>query len=287
MRNHGGGTSALTLGDMSATSPPSAIRASALFGRPWRMLCSPPLSAVENMALDEALLRRAVRTGEAVLRTYAWERPTLSLGRHQRGRGIFDAERAARAGVDIVRRLTGGRALLHHREVTYSVTAPVSDGTSLRESYAAINAVLLRALRSLGVEASLAPSGDRLPPPASAPCFERPAAGEILHAGRKLVGSAQLREHGGLLQHGSILCHDDQALVVQLASQPVGIPVPAATLADVLGREPSHLEVATALADALSGVAGPVERFVLDPATREDLATARTRYADAEWTWRR
>src|SRR5215207_3150452 len=90
----------------------------------WRLLLSPPLGGPENMALDEALMARARRTGETVLRVYGWSRPTLSLGRNQRAAGLFDERALAERGVGVVRRPTGGRSLLHHREVTYSVTAP-------------------------------------------------------------------------------------------------------------------------------------------------------------------
>ena len=98
----------------------------------WRFLLSEPDTGVANMALDEALLARARRTGEHVLRVYAWAAPTLSLGRNQTARGVFDGPTARELGVSIVRRLTGGRALLHHREITYSVTGPLSPGRSLR-----------------------------------------------------------------------------------------------------------------------------------------------------------
>src|SRR6476620_9212884 len=91
---------------------------------PWRLLLSPPLGGPENMALDEALMGRARRTGESVLRVYAWSRPTLSLGRNQRAVGLYREQALAERGVGVVRRPTGGRALLHHREITYSVTAP-------------------------------------------------------------------------------------------------------------------------------------------------------------------
>src|SRR5512139_2874749 len=98
----------------------------------WGFLHTPPLDGVANMAIDEALLARARDTGEGVVRVYGWSAPTLSLGRNQVARGAWDRERAGTLGLPIVRRLTGGRALLHHREITYSVTAPTADGRGLR-----------------------------------------------------------------------------------------------------------------------------------------------------------
>src|SRR5215210_4848764 len=89
---------------------------------PWRTLVSGPADGVENMAIDDALLDRARGSGECVIRLYEWARPTLSLGRNQAARGQYDLARARELGIDFVRRPTGGRAVLHHREVTYSVT---------------------------------------------------------------------------------------------------------------------------------------------------------------------
>ena len=254
----------------------------------WRLLLSPPLDAATNMALDVALMRRARATGEATMRVYSWATPALSLGRNQPARGHYDEDRAARDGVEIVRRPTGGRALLHHREVTYSVTAPAGD--SLRASYARINALLLDALRRLGVHASLAAPVARAAAPSLAPCFEAPANGEIVVGGRKLVGSAQWREDGALLQHGSVLVDDDQPLVAALTRRPLA-PVPApATLRELLGRAPAPAEVHAALGDAIRAMEdGDVAP--LDTAAEPELARwtseARATFADPAWTWRR
>src|SRR5689334_6142775 len=100
----------------------AAFADAALKGR-WRLFRTPALSGVANMAIDHALMARARRTGERVLRVYTWSAPTLSLGRHQSARGRIDPKVIEAHGVSLVRRPTGGRALLHHREVTYSVTA--------------------------------------------------------------------------------------------------------------------------------------------------------------------
>src|SRR3954471_182370 len=117
---------------------------------PWRLLLSPPLGGPENMALDEALMARARRSGETVLRVYGWSSPTLSLGRNQRARGIYLADELERRGIGVVRRPTGGRALLHHREITYSVTAPCAHDGGLVAEYRRINLLLGSALGALG-----------------------------------------------------------------------------------------------------------------------------------------
>jgi lipoate-protein ligase A len=241
------------------------------------------------MALDEALLERARETGEAVIRIYGWVRPVLSLGRNQTARGRYDLERARVLGVSILRRPTGGRAVLHHREVTYSVTAPEGSLGSLRESYQRINRLLLTGLRRLGIAAREAEPAGVAPRPGVLPCFEAPVAGEIVArvgeggAERKLVGSAQVRENGALLQHGSILVDDDQMLASTLLAHPVPPPPPPATLRELLGREPAPAEVAQAIFAELEG-AEPLE---IDPALQAAARALSARYEDPAWTWRR
>src|SRR4029079_9952012 len=122
----------------------------------WRLLSVPPRDGAENMARDVALMNRARETGEIVFSVYGWRQKTLSLGRNQRAKGCYDLDRMREMGVDVVRRPTGGRALLHHREVTYSVTAPIRQGDSLRDSYERINRISLMGLQQLGVRASVA-----------------------------------------------------------------------------------------------------------------------------------
>ncbi|HMI47688.1 MAG TPA: hypothetical protein VK481_03375, partial [Gemmatimonadaceae bacterium] len=94
------------------------------------------------MARDTALQARAARTGETVFSIYSWSHPTLSFGRNQPASGRYDLAKIHDAGIDVVRRPTGGRAILHHREITYSVTAPVKDAPPLRETYSRINQIL-------------------------------------------------------------------------------------------------------------------------------------------------
>src|SRR6185369_8456546 len=101
------------------------------------------------MAMDAGLMARARDTGEATLRVYGWQRPTLSFGRHESVRARFDPALLAAAGVDAVRRPTGGRVLLHDGEVTYSVTAPERESESIREAFARINGLLMAALARL------------------------------------------------------------------------------------------------------------------------------------------
>ena len=256
----------------------------------WRFFVTEPSDGADNMALDEALLARARSHHEFVVRAYAWAVPTLSLGRNQRAIGVYNRAAARLRSVPIVRRLTGGRAVLHHREVTYSVTGPARRGDTLRASYGTINDILLQALRRLGVDATLAAPvpETRFPAPASAPCFELPAPGEIVLGNRKLVGSAQVREDGAFLQHGSILIDDDQGLVSELSAASVPATTPAATLRQALGRAPSLHEVAQALFESVQDHAGSAAApLLVDDTLVTAVHSARERYIDDSWTWRR
>lgn len=258
--------------------------------RRWRLLLTPPDDGAVNMALDEALMARAVATGEWVMRVYGWTRPTLSLGRNQRAAGLYDPDAIARAGVDVVRRPTGGRGLLHDAEVTYSVTGPTAGAGSLREVYERINGVLLHALRTLGVDATIAGprDGARSLPPGAAPCFDVPAPGELMAAGRKLVGSAQWRDGDSLLQHGSIIVDGDQRLVSDLLREPTPAPPAPATLRDLLGQAPRLESVAEALFDAVRTLEDPDASSYREIDTL--VAASQTfcaHHRDPAWIWRR
>lgn len=259
----------------------------------WRYITDGPADGATNMATDLALLDHARRTGGCTLRVYAWSRPTLSFGRHERTKGRFSAATLEAAGVDAVRRPTGGRALLHHREVTYSVAAPVN-GLSLGESYRAINAILRDALARLGVNAEPATRRGPASRPGSAPCFAEPSEGELTAGGLKLVGSAQWRDGDALLQHGSILLDDDQSGIAALLEPGASdlAPVRVATLNGALGRVVRADEVSVALLEALRaecgrlGVTSP-EVVESDSGTSGAVETHRRQVSDPSWTWRR
>lgn len=257
----------------------------------WRFLVSPADDGPRNMALDEALMGRAARTGEAVFRAYAWSKPTLSLGRNQRARGAYAPGAARASGVEFVRRPTGGRALLHHREVTYSVTMPTASAAEAAAVYEFINTVLLAALARLGVPAQRGGAGGAPSiPPGLRPCFDAPSEHEIVVNGRKLIGSAQWRRAGALLQHGSILIRDDQALIGQLMRATLAVTPAAATLADSMGREPGLEEVAAVLRESLAGAVGGGQMpatLAAEPEVEAEAARLEVRYSDDAWTWRR
>jgi lipoate-protein ligase A len=239
-----------------------------------------------NMSIDQTLLERAGRRGERWLRLYTWRPHCLSFGRHEPAERRYDRERIERAGLDVVRRPTGGRAVWHARELTYAVAAPSEELGDLRDAYIEIHRMLQGALSRLGVEACLADarSGARVDADA---CFARPVGGELVVEGRKVVGSAQLRESGGLLQHGSILLGDDQRMVGSLTRAAASTDG-SAPLAVLLGREVAAAEAAAAVADAAR------ERWRGDwtggAETETVLAEAEAhlpRFRSEHWTWSR
>lgn len=231
------------------------------------------------MAVDEALLRDA-REGLAVLRWYRWAPACLSFGRNEPAGTRYDRARIAALGLDTVRRPTGGRAVWHETEVTYAVAGPADLFGSLPDTYRAIHEVIAQGLRSIGAPVALAAGTRALLPDAGA-CFASPAGGEIVAGGRKLVGSAQVREGGAFLQHGSILLADAQDVVARIT---LGEPPPshATSLGEVLGRDVTFAEVTDAItAAARAAWSGSWERR---PAPAD---VAAGRFADPAWTWHR
>ncbi|HEU0052308.1 MAG TPA: lipoate--protein ligase family protein [Longimicrobium sp.] len=259
----------------------------------WRLIDTPPAEGAWNMAVDEALAASVRAEGAPVLRFYRWEPACLSLGRNQPARGRYDLAALEARGISVVRRPTGGRAVLHHRELTYSVALPAALLGSPRQAYAAVNRALVEGLRRLGVAAALQPASDRRAPvPSVAPCFAEPVEGEVVAAGRKLVGSAQRVVDGVLLQHGSLPIEDDQSLVSSLTVADAASSMPpvgeggSAALAALLGRVPEWKALTGALAAGWTAALGA--RLRADALTAEETARAeeaRARYASPAWTW--
>ncbi len=224
----------------------------------WRLLNTGFRTGAENMAIDEMLLNQ-VATGHSlpIIRFYGWSPPCISLGHFQdRGRSV-SLEACRELGVDCVRRPTGGRAVLHDHEVTYALILPenhrlLSSG-GVTDSYRVLSQGILQGLRDLGVPAEMVPGRRKKSTPASAACFDATSSYEIVVAGRKLVGSAQLRQHGVILQHGSILLRFDAARLVYLLSgqqHPELAETLQASVADLhttLGRNVCFDEVVDAL----------------------------------------
>jgi lipoate-protein ligase A len=200
---------------MHAVAPAPSAHAADAPGRrteAWRFEYSGALDGAGNMARDTAMAEGlAAGTGAPALRLYTWSPWAISLGYNQREEEI-DAARCRAVGIDVVRRPTGGRAILHAEELTYCVVMPAGR-RSILDAYNEISRALVKGLGLFGVEASLQRSQPNFPEhyrsPSAIPCFTASARYEIEVDGRKLVGSAQRRVTGAtqvVLQHGSILC---------------------------------------------------------------------------------
>lgn len=265
----------------------------------WRLIVDGELDGATNMAIDQAILEAVVEgASPPTLRFYAWSPPCLSLGRSQR---LVEVDLAAclSAVIDVVRRPTGGRSILHTDELTYAVILLQSDlrvEGGVVEGYRRLSEGLLAGLHCLGVAAVQATAQRKSEGEQTAVCFETPADYEITVAGRKLVGSAQWRARGGVLQHGTLpLCGDLTRIVGYLTlsaaeqeAQRQSLRLKAITLEEALGQALPFAQVAEALAvgfaQALNLTLLPAELTPHERALAADLR--HTIYADPGWTAR-
>ncbi|MFW5692933.1 MAG: lipoate--protein ligase family protein [Thermoguttaceae bacterium] len=177
----------------------------------YHVLIDPPLAGPWNMAVDEALLDDAAQSGRAFWRFYQWQEPTISLGYFQQ----YDeqAERYRERGLPMVRRLTGGGAILHDRELTYSVVLPRDHplARSRDELYGVAHRSVAAVLAPWGLAPQLFVAGPNRPACEPFLCFERRAPGDVIAGRHKLAGSAQRRRRGAVLQHGSVMLAASEA----------------------------------------------------------------------------
>lgn len=262
----------------------------------WRLILQPtPQPGPRNMATDEAILRAvAARQSPPTLRLYAWHPPAMTLGR---GQSFADADLATlRAdGVTLLRRATGGTAVFHADELTYSVAAPDTEprlATDVVESYRGISRALIAALERIGLRyADATPHAENRSGPRSPVCFEVPSDYEITVDKRKLFGSAQMRIRGGILQHGTLPLTGDIARVAAYLTacpDPARVRAHAITLHEALGCEVAWHEMAQAL---IAGFAAALNLTLvpgaLSSAERTRIAKlVAEKYANAQWTRR-
>jgi len=259
----------------------------------FRLLVTEPLDGAANMALDEALLLSRLRHGSPpTLRLFAWAPPTISLGYGQRLDGRIDEQALVALGLGLVRRATGGSAILHEGpdlEITYSVSAGAGDfegANDLLGTYRWIGVGLLSGLRALGAPVEMVSVQPSDPAAMPAFCFARTGSFELEVDGRKLVGSAQRRQGTAFLQHGAIMLGAEP---VRLRRVFPGEGDPLAgmtTLESALGRRPSFDETAAALVEGFRRAHG----LALEPGglSEEEAALAamleRDKYATDGWT---
>ncbi len=249
-----------------------------------------PAAGSWNMAVDEYLFESLAGAGETVVRFYRWARPTVSLGYSQSVDRAVDLELCRQQGIEVVRRMTGGKLVLHDKEITYSLSSSEASAfsTTLASSYRLISKALILGLEKMGLAAALAG-----PPPESyrrgvMPCFSFPARDEIEIDGRKIVGSAQKRIGVRFLQHGSIPLEADPDRERRIASVSMADPsnVRIVSLSEALGR-PVDFDGAVAcliggLAESFQARLNP--RCLTEAEAESVRRIERERYANPEWT---
>ena len=266
----------------------------------WRLIITPPSPGAWNMAVDEAMLE-SIGRGDSLptLRLYAWSPACLSLGVAQPYADV-DFARLRLRGWDVVRRITGGRAILHTDELTYSVVGPVDDpilAGSVLESYNRIARALLTAVRALDLPVEMKEGKADENGTSNPVCFEAPSTYEITVNGKKLIGSAQARRKEGVLQHGSLPLTGDLARITQAlafanesarAQAATRLLARAATVESALGRAVAWDDAAGAIVRAFEaelGIRFEREELSTKEKTRAD-ELVREKYGNARWTER-
>jgi lipoate-protein ligase A len=241
-----------------------------------RLLIDPPAKGAWNMAVDETLLESAAQ-GIATLRFYAWSEPTLSLGYFQHARER-DAHAASR-DCPLVRRASGGGAILHDRELTYSLAVPTGNrlGGQSESLYRAAHQTLIQALGELGVTAHLHAPAAGDPVPTAFLCFERRTKGDVICRAAKIAGSAQRRSRGAIVQHGSVLlgrspCAPELPGIEQLSGAPLAAEELLAAWSPQIAAE----------------LSGSIETGTLTASEQALAATIENeRFGSSAWTLRR
>lgn len=248
----------------------------------WRFVFDAPKDAATNMAVDEAFFLSALSDDALpTVRLYTWTRPSISIGYRQSMAEACDLDACRRLGVDTVRRISGGRAVLHHHELTYCVTSRadgVFNGLSVREVYTRVAATLRATFASMNVsvDPSIDASGhalDQPEPDLALPCFAVPTGHEITAGGKKLVGGAQKWTRRGFLQHGSIILELDPQFWKMTTRLERLSDLDAVGLNDLMGREVQPSELAMALRDQFEGLFS-------EPASTQELSEGEKRTVD-------
>jgi lipoate-protein ligase A len=254
----------------------------------WQLHWDGPADGRYNMAKDALLLERAAAEGSAALRLYAWDRMTLSVGRAQKVERQIDLGACAAHGIPVVRRETGGRAVLHGSDLTYSIAAPLSGprfSGGILGIYREISQAFLNFFSGLGVGAECkAYAGRERAESASPVCFVTPSAFEILLRGKKVVGSAQRQVPRAFLQHGSIPLEPQLRLLSEIFHSAAASQI-AAQMTDLRseGCYPRHsvADLRRRLVDSFGAVFGIA--FEPAPWTPADEAAVTERTAEFPW----
>lgn len=252
---------------------------------PFIFLSDPPSPADWNMAVDQTLME----SKQAYIRFYKWKNPSLSLGYFQPIDEInlpYIQENSGK--IDLVRRITGGKAVLHQHELTYSISAPVTwFPGALRNSYSMIAKGLQKGLEELGLVTNLL---ERAPDELTGGnCFQSPGWFEILHKDKKLVGSAQIRRKGRLLQHGSILLDKDIPLIRRLFKHEAEEALHSISIKEISGKTPEDDKLVYALISGLQeSLNAEIKPGEIPEEYKEKIVLLqKERYGNDSWTLRR
>jgi lipoate-protein ligase A len=249
-----------------------------------------PLKGSLNMAVDEYLLNSLEEDSLTYLRFYQWEKPTVSLGYSQNIHKVVDLDYCRENGIDIVRRITGGKLVLHQHEITYSVCS--SDEKNfpprLSDSYRLISQALILGLEKMGIASYLASDTPASYVKGDMPCFYHPARNEIEVDGKKIVGSAQKRLGARFIQHGSIPVEDNGDLLELVTSLRGGEgKLRMTSLSQVLDREVSFEGAVKHFAEGFSEYFGI--NLIPKAFNAEDMEKIfeirRNRYENRDWTF--
>ncbi|MGE7601252.1 lipoate--protein ligase family protein [Peribacillus sp. NPDC097675] len=273
----------------------------------WGFIDSGNCSAAYNMAMDEALLNWQ-SNGEIppIIRFYGWKPATLSIGYFQKAEAEIDLAEVKRQGLGFVRRPTGGRAVLHEHELTYSVILPESYPgmpNTVTEAYRVISEGILIGFRNLGLDAYFSvPETEQekalLKSPKSSVCFDAPSWYELVVEGRKVAGSAQTRQKGVILQHGAILLELDEDKLFSVfkfsderkkEKMKNNLKNKAVAINDLAGRKISILEAKQAFEKGFAeGLSIELEPFELNGQQLQEVKDiAKNKYESDDWNFLR
>jgi lipoate-protein ligase A len=259
----------------------------------WHLIVDrTPLIGSLNMAIDEFLFQSLGEQPKTFLRFYTWERPTASLGYSQRVSRVVDVEFCRKRGIHIVRRITGGKMVLHHKEVTYSLCSSDKETfpPNLGETYSLISKALMQGLEKMGLDPYLADAPPDFYARGNLPCFSYPARNEVEVMGRKIVGSAQKRISSKFLQHGSIPLEEDGELLksVSFLNEEEG-SIRMISLQRALGRKVSFKWAVEHLTAGFSDYFGisPQRKVFSQVEMKAILKIQQERYESETWTFLR
>jgi len=249
-----------------------------------------PRSATENMARDEYLFDLCHERKAGFFRVYSWANPTFSFGASQQVAKVLDLQYIEDNGFSYVRRITGGKAVLHDNEITYAIISSEDifyKQNDLYQSYLLIAKVLVDAFRRLGLDPSLSAGSPSTWSKSNNPCFSFPTPNEIEIAGKKIIGSAQKRDNSALLQHGSIpITMDYDRYARGTHSRAELIERSMTTLAQVSRK--SRVDLMTALIESFqSFVNSPLQEFDFEKNQEREIAILEKKYDSKDWNFSR